>query len=291
LYDPGFTNTAVVKSAICYIDGDAGILEYRGYPIEELAEKSNFLEVAYLLIYGELPNKTEYAMWKDKVMKHTFLNNKMSELMNSFNYDAHPMGMFISSMAALSTFHADANPALHGEDLYKDNDKLVNKQIVRIMGKAATIAASSYRHRVGRPFNPPQSDLDYTENFMYMLDRLAETKYASHPKLVRALDIMFILHAEHELNCSTASMLQIGSSRADPYSAVAGAAAGILCASMYRILTVYSTLWSITRRSQSGCPADARRDRRRSQHCRIPCCSEAQRKETDGLWPPCLSKL
>lgn len=161
-------------------------------------------------------------------MKHTFLNNKMAELMNSFNYDAHPMGMFISSMAALSTFHADANPALHGEDLFKDNEKLVNKQIVRIIGKAATIAAASYRHRVGRPFNPPQSDLDYTENFMYMLDRLAETKYASHPKLVRALDIMFILHAEHELNCSTASMLQIGSSRADPYSAVAGAAAGIV---------------------------------------------------------------
>lgn len=227
LFDPGFQNTAAVKSAICFIDGDAGILEYRGYPIEELAEKSTFLEVAYLLLYGELPSKPELEDWREKVMKHTFLNNKMSDLMGSFNYDAHPMGMFISSMAALSTFHADANPALRGEDLYKDNPELINKQIVRIMGKASTIAAAAYRHRVGRPFNYPQNNLDYTENFMYMLDRLTETKYSSNPKLVKALDIMFILHAEHELNCSTATMLQIGSSRADPYSAVAGAAAAL----------------------------------------------------------------
>ncbi len=202
-------------------------MEYRGYSIEELAEKSNFLEVAYLLIYGELPTKDQYAEWKEKVMKHTFLNNKLRDLMGSFNYDAHPMGMFISSMAALSTFHAEANPALHGEDLYKNNEKLINKQIVRIIGKASTIAAAAYRHRVGRPFNDPQNHLDYTENFLYMLDRLTETNYQTNPKLVRALDIMFILHAEHELNCSTASMLQIGSSRADPYSAIAGAAAAL----------------------------------------------------------------
>lgn len=150
MFDPGFQNTAVKKSAICFIDGDAGVLEYRGYPIEELAEKSTFLEVAYLLIYGELPNEKQYKDWREKVMKHTFVQNQMNVLMSTFNYDAHPMGMFISSMAALSTYHADANPALHDSNLFTNNESLVNKQIVRIIGKASTIAAAAYRHRIGR---------------------------------------------------------------------------------------------------------------------------------------------
>ena len=227
VYDPGYQNTAVVRSSICYIDGDKGVLEYRGYPIEELAEKSTFLEVAYLLIYGELPNKMQLAEWNDKVMRHTFVHSKLTEMMQTFNYDAHPMGMFISAMAAMSTFHANANPALNGADLYIGNPTLLNKQVVRILGKAPTVAAAAYRHRIGRPYNLPQNHLSYTENFLYMMDRLAESDYRPNPVLARALDIMFILHADHEMNCSTAAMRHIGSSRADPYSAVAGAAAGL----------------------------------------------------------------
>ncbi|KAJ3289447.1 hypothetical protein HK104_007462, partial [Borealophlyctis nickersoniae] len=227
LYDPAYQNTAVCRSTICEIDGDAGILRYRGYPIEELAEKSNFLEVSYLLIYGELPTKLQYQTWSDQVLRHTFVHTRVHEVMQAFNYDAHPMGMFISSVAAMSTFHPEGNPALQGVDLYTKNLAVRNKQIVRLMGKVPTIAAATYRHRIGRPFNNPQNNLSYCENFLYMMDHLSERNYMPNPKLAKALDVLFILHADHELNCSTAAMRHIGSSMVDPYSAVAGAAAAL----------------------------------------------------------------
>ncbi|KAJ9062893.1 hypothetical protein DSO57_1006016 [Entomophthora muscae] len=226
VYDPGFMNTAVAQSKITFIDGDEGILHYRGYPIEELAEKSSFLEVSYLLLYGDLPTKEQFAEFNSEVMNHTFLHRSLTDLMSAFNYDAHPMGMFISGVSALSTFTPDANPSLQGTDLY-DNKGNMDKQIIRILGKMPTLAALSYRNRIGRPINNPQSHLSYTGNFLYMLDRLSEHSYQPNPKLARALDILFILHADHELNCSTAAMRHIGSSRVDPYSAIAGAAAAL----------------------------------------------------------------
>jgi len=225
-YDPGYFNTSPAYSAITFIDGDQGILSYRGYPIEVLAERSNFLEVAYLLLFGELPTKIQFQDWREKVMQHTYLHPNLTQIMQNFRYDAHPMGMFISSIAAMGTFYPESNPALQGQGVF-NNEKTRNKQIVRLIGKVATIAACSYRHRVGRPFNEPDSTLGYTENFLYMLDRLQESAYRPNPRLARALDIMFILHADHELNCSTAAMRHIGSSLTDPYTALAGAAAAL----------------------------------------------------------------
>ncbi|KAH6561775.1 hypothetical protein BASA50_009073 [Batrachochytrium salamandrivorans] len=227
MFDPAYQNTAVARSKICEIDGDQGILRYRGYPIEELAEKSNFLEVSYLLIYGELPTRTQYETWSSQVMGHTFIHTRVQELMHSFNYDAHPMGMFISSISAMSTFHPEANPSLVGPDIFKKNISTRNKQILRLMGKVPTIAAACYRHRIGRPYNNPSLNVSYTENFLNMMDNLSEPNYRSNPKLAKALDVLFILHADHELNCSTAAMRHIGSSLVDPYSAIAGAASAL----------------------------------------------------------------
>lgn len=226
IYDPSFGNTAVMKSAICYVDGEQGVLLYRGYPIEELLEHSTYLEVAYLLIYGHLPSALQYGEWEKQIMTHTYLHSKLNGLMQSFNYDAHPMGMFISTMAAMSTFHPEANPALEGSDIY-DNDRLQNKQIKRIIGKATSVAANAYRTRIGREFNAPQNALGYPENFLYMLDCLDDKGYRPHPVLVEALDKLFIIHAEHEMNCSTAAMLHISSTKVDPYNAVAGAASAL----------------------------------------------------------------
>ncbi|EGG23696.1 citrate synthase [Cavenderia fasciculata] len=226
IYDPGYYNTAVCKSNICYIDGEKGVLEYRGYAIEDLANNSSFLEVAYLLIYGGLPNNDQLTLWSTKIMNHTFIHENLIQLMKSFRYDAHPMGMLISSMSAMSTFYPEANPALRGADIYK-NKALMNKQIFRILGKLPTIAACAYRHRIGRPYNNPINTLSFTENFLYMLDRLSETNYKPHPTLTRALDKLFIIHADHELNCSTATMRQISSTLVDPYTAVAGAAGAL----------------------------------------------------------------
>jgi citrate synthase len=226
LYDPGYVNVVNCTSRICYIDGDTGILEYRGYPIEQLAEKSTFLEVAFLLIYGELPTKADFKVWQKKIMTHTFIHTDVAQMMKSFRYDAHPMGMLVSTMAAVSTFHPESNPALQGENVY-DGIKVRNKQVHRILGIMPTIAANSYRHRIGRNYNLPQNDLGYVENFLYMLDRLSETKYKPHPKLVKALDVLFILHAEHELNCSTAAVRHLASSGVDVYTCVAGAAAAL----------------------------------------------------------------
>ncbi|ORZ33874.1 citrate synthase-like protein [Catenaria anguillulae PL171] len=227
VYDSGYMNTAVCRSKICEIDGDRGILRYRGFPIEELAEKSSFLEVAYLLVYGELPSADQFKYFEHEVMHHTFIHMKLSELLKQFNYDAHPMGMFIAAMSALSTFDPSGNPALAGNDIYIKDKALRNKQIFRILGKVTTIAAMTYRHRIGRPYNNPRSDLSYTENFLAMLDTLSEPNYRPNPVLAKALDVLFILHADHELNASTAAMRHLGSTLVDPYSAVAGAAAAL----------------------------------------------------------------
>ncbi len=218
-YDPAYLNTASCKSQITYIDGDKGILHYRGYPIEQLAERSSFLEVAFLLIRGELPTKEELEQWTTRIMRHTYIHENLAQLMKSFRYDAHPMGMLISSIAALSTFHPEANQFADME--------IRRKQVWRILGKLPTIAAFAYRIRIGRPFNYPDATLGYTGNFLYMLDFLGEHDYQVNPVLARALDVLFILHADHEQNCSTSTMRAVGSSLVDPYSAMAAAAAAL----------------------------------------------------------------
>ena len=218
-YDPGFMNTASTKSTITYIDGDQGILEYRGYPITELAEKSNFLEVAYLIMYGELPTKVQYDRWVHEITHHTFLHENIKQLMHAFRYDAHPMGMFISIVAALSTFYPEASNIEDPESRHK--------QIIRLIAKVPTIAAFSYRHSRGLPYVYPDNDLSYAGNFLNMLDKMTQVKYQPKPALEHALDVLFILHADHEQNCGTAAMRVIGSSQPDPYSAVAGAAGAL----------------------------------------------------------------
>jgi citrate synthase len=218
-YDPGYGATASCKSKITYIDGDKGILQYRGIPIEVLAEESNFLEVAYLLIYGALPTQSQYDKWVYDIMHHTYLHENMARLIEAYRYDAHPVSMMISAIASLSTFHNDAKAV---DDL---NSR--NRQVLRILGKLPTIAAFTYRHRIGRPYNYPNSDLSYTANFLYMLDYMGQTHYEVNPVLAKALDVLFILHADHEQNCSTGVMRNIGSALSDPYSSMAGATAAL----------------------------------------------------------------
>jgi len=218
-YDPAFMNTASTRSAITYIDGDKGILRYRGYPIEQLAEKSTYLETAYLILFGELPNAGQLAAWTYDITHHTFLHENIKKLMEAFRYDAHPMGMFISTVAALSTFYPEAYQV--------DDPDIRMKQIQRLIAKVPTIAAFSYRHSRGLPYVYPDNDLSYTGNFLNMLDKMAQEKYQPKPALERALDVLFILHADHEQNCGTNAMRAIGSSRVDPYSAMAGAAAAL----------------------------------------------------------------
>ncbi|HET7011093.1 MAG TPA: citrate synthase [Anaerolineales bacterium] len=218
-YDPAFTNTASTRSAITFIDGDKGILEYRGYPIEELTEKSTFLEVAYLILFGELPTAAQLAQWTDEILHHTFLHENIKELMQAFRYDAHPMGMFISTVAALSTFYPEANRVDDaGNRVY---------QIKRLIAKVPTIAAFSYRHNRGLPYVYPNNDLSYAGNFLSMMFKMSEPLYRVDPILEHALDVLFIMHADHEQNCSTNAMRAIGSSRVDPFSALAGAAAAL----------------------------------------------------------------
>ena len=218
-YDPAFMNTAACRSSITFIDGDKGILEYRGYPIEQLAEKSTYLEVAYLLLHGELPTEKEMAAWEHEVTFHTILNENLKSLLDAFRYDAHPMGRLISTVAALGTFYAEAKHIRDAE--------IRNKQIVRIIAKIITIAAFNYRHHIGMPYAYPDNDLSYPGNFLNMMFKMTEPKYQPNPALERALDILFILHADHEQNCSTSTMRVIGSAETDPYSAVAGAAAAL----------------------------------------------------------------
>ncbi|HZY45193.1 MAG TPA: citrate synthase [Anaerolineae bacterium] len=218
-YDPAFMNTASCKSTITYIDGDLGILRYRGYPIEQLAEKATYLETAYLVLYGELPNQQQLADWSYNVTHHTILHEQMKKLMDAFHYDAHPMGMLISTIAALSTFYPEAK-------LIRDAEAR-QKQIWRLIGKLPTIAAFSYRHNRGMPYAYPDNDLSYTGNFLNMMFKTTEIKYQPNPILEHALDVLFILHADHEQNCGTNAMRAIGSSNVDPYSAMAGAAAAL----------------------------------------------------------------
>jgi citrate synthase len=212
-YDPGFVNTASCRSAITYIDGDAGILEYRGYPIEQLAEQSSFLEVSYLLLNGELPTADQLASWTHDVTTHTFLHENLKQFIQGFRYDAHPMGMLMASVSALSTFYPDARDISD-----PDNRQL---QITRLIAKMPTLGAFAYRHGLGKPYVYPDNDLSYVENFLAMLFKMSERKYSADPRLVKALDVLFILHADHEQNCSTNAVRSVGSSQVDPYSAVA----------------------------------------------------------------------
>ena len=218
-YDPGFLNTASCQSKITYIDGDKGILNYRGYPIEQLAENSTFLETAYLILFGELPTKTQLDDWKYNITHHTIIHRNIEKFIDGFHYDAHPMGMLVSTVAAMSTFYPDAQNIMDSE-----SEML---QTYRLIAKMPTLAAFAYRHSIGMPFAYPDNDLDYTGNFLNMLFKKTELKYKPDPVLERALDVLFILHADHEQNCSTNAMRTIGSSHVDPYSATAGAAAAL----------------------------------------------------------------
>jgi citrate synthase len=212
-YDPGFMATAAVRSAITYIDGDAGILRYRGYPIEEVADKCGFLEVAYLLLEGELPSVQELAAWQEDITHHTFIHENIKKFIDGFRHDAHPMGILMSTVAALSTFYPEAKRITDAEAR--------RKQVVRLIAKLPTIAAFAYRHAVGLPYSYPDNDLSYAGNFLNMMWKTTELKYTPDPVLERALEVLFILHADHEQNCSTSTVRVVGSSRADPYSAVA----------------------------------------------------------------------
>jgi citrate synthase len=218
-YDPAYTNTASCRSAVTFIDGDKGILEYRGYPIEQLAEESTYLEVAYLLIHGELPSQAQLDDWVHQVTIHTFVHENVKNFMQGFRYDAHPMGMLLASTGALSTFYPDANQIKDPEIRYL--------QMVRLVAKMPTLAAFSYRHNMGQPYVYPDNDLRYPGNFLSMLYKMTELKYEPDPRLERALDILFILHADHEQNCSTSAVRSVGSSQVDPYSAVAAGVAAL----------------------------------------------------------------
>jgi citrate synthase len=218
-YDPAFMNTACCRSRITYIDGDKGILEYRGYPIEQLADGSTYLEIAYLIIFGELPTAAQLEAWTKEITLHTMLHENIKKLMEGFQYDAHPMSVFLSTVGAFSTFYPDA------KQIFDEQSR--KKQIHRLIAKVPTIAAYAFRHSIGRPYNQPDNDLSFTGNFLNMLFRMTELKYKVSPVLERALDVLFILHADHEQNCSTNAMRSIGSSHVDPYSAMAGAAAAL----------------------------------------------------------------
>jgi citrate synthase len=218
-YDPAFLNTASCRSAITFIDGDKGILEYRGYPIEQLAEHCTFLDVAYLLLFGELAGPDQKARWEHEITTHTLVHENIKKFIDGFQHDAHPMGMFLSTAGALSTFYPDAKNIF--------SEEVRRRQIHRLIAKVPTIAAYAYRHSIGMPYVLPDNDLTFPGNFLNMLFKMTELKYKPHPVLERALDVLFILHADHEQNCSTSAMRAIGSSHVDPYSALAGAAAAL----------------------------------------------------------------
>jgi citrate synthase len=218
-YDPAFQNTASCRSAITYIDGDKGILEYRGYPIDQLAEHSTYLETAYLILFGELPTASQLDAWSREITLHTMLHENIKKFMDGFQYDAHPMGILLSTAGALSTIYPDAKNIGDAESR--------RLQVRRLIAKVPSIAAYAYRHSIGRPYVYPDNDLSFTGNFLNMLFKMTELKYKPHPVLERALDVLFILHADHEQNCSTSAMRGIGSSQADPYAALAGAAAAL----------------------------------------------------------------
>ena len=219
-YDPAFMSTAACESSITYLDGEAGVLRYRGYPIEQLAENSSYLEVAYLLLNGELPTAEQYTEWSHDITYHTFIHeNVRKRFLEGFHYDAHPMGMMVSAVAALSTFYLDA------KDIF--DPAVLHKQIVRLIAKMPTLAAAAHRFSVGMPFVYPDNNLDFSANFLSMMWKVAEPQFEPDPVLVKALDVLFILHADHEQNCGTTSMRTVASSHADPYSATAAAAAAL----------------------------------------------------------------
>ncbi|MGI8491299.1 MAG: citrate/2-methylcitrate synthase, partial [Acidimicrobiales bacterium] len=219
-YDPAFMTTAMTASSITYLDGEAGILRYRGYPIEQLAEKSTYLEVAYLLVYGELPTSAQLDTWTNDIRYHTYIHeNFRKRFLDGFHYDAHPMGMLLSAIGALSTFYPEAKQIQEPE--------IRRKQIVRLIAKVPTLAAAAHRFSIGMPFVFPDNSLSFPENFLSMMWKVAEPRYEADPALARALDVLFILHADHEQNCGTRAMRTVGSSHADPYSAAAAAAAAL----------------------------------------------------------------
>ena len=218
-YDPGFKNTASCKSTITDIDGDKGILRYRGYPIEQLAEKSTFLETAYLIIHGELPNQKQLEEWTWNITNHTILHENVKKHIDGFRYDAHPMGILVSTVAALSTFYPNSKQIA--------NPKSREKQIYRLIAKMPTLAAFAYRHSRGLPYILPDNELSYTGNFLNMMFKMTELRYKPTPVIEKAMDVLFILHADHEQNCGTTAMRTVGSSEADPYCATSAAAAGL----------------------------------------------------------------
>ena len=218
-YDPAFQNTASCRSAITFIDGDKGILRYRGYPIEALAQRASFLDVAWLLLNGDLPDKNQSGAWSHEITQHTFVHENVKKFIDGFHHDAHPMGILVSTLAALSTFYPEAK-AIHDKDVQ-------HKQVVRLIAKMPTLAAFAYRHARGLPYAYPDDDLSYAGNFLNMMDRMTEPKYSPDPILEHALDVLFILHADHEQNCSANAMRSVASSQTDPYSAAAAAAAAL----------------------------------------------------------------
>ena len=220
VYDPSFTNTASCKSRVTYIDGEKGILQYRGYPIEQLAVESTYLETAYLIIFGELPTRAQLDEWVHEITIRTFIHENIKKIMDGFHYDAHPMGILVSTVAALSTFYPESR------EIFDEEVRLL--QIRRLIAKMPTLAAFAYRHSHGLPYIYPDNDLSFTGNLLSMLYKMSEAKYTPNPVLERALDVLFILHADHEQNCSANAMRSVGSSHVDPYSATAAA-----CAALY----------------------------------------------------------
>jgi citrate synthase len=218
-YDPAFTNTASCRSSVCFIDGEAGVLEYRGYPIEQLCDQSSYLEVAYLLIYGELPTRDQLDEWIFEITHHTYVHENIKKFVEGFRHDAHPMGMLLGTVGALSTFYPDAKKI--------DDDQERHMAGVRLIAKLPTLAAFAYRHNLGLPYVYPDNDLSYPGNFLGMMFKMTEVKYEPDPRLERALDVLWILHADHEQNCSTNAVRGVGSSQVDPYSAVAAGVAAL----------------------------------------------------------------
>src|ERR671924_723796 len=218
-YDPAFTNTASCRSSVCFIDGEAGVLEYRGYPIEQLCEQSNYLEVAYLLIYGELPTREQLDQWMYEITHHTYVHENIKKFVEGFRYDAHPMGMLLATVGALSTFYPEAKKI--------DDPQERHMAAVRMIAKVPTLAAFAYRHNLGLPYVYPDNDLSYPGNFLSMMFKMTEAKYEPDPRLEQALDVLWILHADHEQNCSTNAVRGVGSSEVDPYSAVAAGVAAL----------------------------------------------------------------
>ncbi|MFI5174864.1 MAG: citrate synthase [Terriglobia bacterium] len=218
-YDPAFMNTASCKSKVTFIDGDRGILCYRGYPIEQLAEKSTYLETAYLVLYGELPTPVELEKWTFHITHHTLLHENIKKFIDGFHHDAHPMGVLVSTVAALSTLYPDA------KNIFSEESR--RNQTWRLIGKMITLAAFAYRHSIGMPYTYPDNDLSYTGNFLNMMFKMTEVRYQPHPVLEKAIDVLFILHADHEQNCSTSAMRGVGSSQVDPFSAIAAATAAL----------------------------------------------------------------